>query len=215
MTGQQMRTALRAGGRVYGSCVTNPAPWAIPFYTQFDFVFIDNEHVPLGCETTAALCQTWKARGVVPVVRIPVADPVLASLALDAGAEGVVCPYVEDAERLREVAGAVKYRPLKGRKLADFLHAGTGVDGETREYLDRWNRNNVLIINVESEPAIDRLDALCAVGGLDGVLIGPHDLSVSLGIPERYEHPDRRRRDDHRQDPRRRPGRRVALLGEP
>jgi 2-keto-3-deoxy-L-rhamnonate aldolase RhmA len=188
MNGQQMREALHGGKRVYGTCLTNPSVWAIPHYTQLDFAFIDNEHNPLGREATLALCQTCKARNIVPVVRIPVADPVLAGMALDAGADGIICPYVEEADRVREMVGAVKYRPLKGRKLANLLHAGTGVSAETRQYLDRCNRDRLLIINVESAPALDRLDGLFAVEGLDAVLIGPHDLSISLDIPEQYEH---------------------------
>ena len=189
MTGEQMREALHAGWRVYGSCLTNPSPWTAARYTQLDFAFIDNEHSPLGRESTMALCQVFKALQIAPVVRIPVADPTLASMALDAGAEGVICPYMEDPSLVQAMVGAVKYRPLKGRKLADFVRAGAGVELKTLQYLEQRNRNNVLIINLESVPALNRLDELLAVRGLDAVLIGPHDLSVSLDIPEQYEHP--------------------------
>ena len=190
MTGQRLREALHAGTRVYGSCLINPSVAAIPRYAQLDFAFIDNEHTPLGRASTMALCQGYRAHGVAPIVRIPVADPILACMALDGGAEGIICPYMEDPDRLREMVGAVKYRPLKGIKLAAFLKDGTGVSAETRAYLEHRNRNCVLIINVESVPALDRLDALLAVSGLDGVLVGPHDLSVSLDIPEQYEAPE-------------------------
>jgi len=190
VTGQQIRAALHGGKRVYGTCVTNPSLWAIQRYTEIDFAFIDNEHVPLGRESTMVLCQACKTRGIAPVVRIPVAEPILAVTALDAGAEGIVCPYMEDADLLREMVGAVKYRPLKGRKLAEFLRTGGGVDRTTLDYLEHRNRHNVLIINVESVPAVERLDSLLAVDGLDAVLIGPHDLSVSLNMPEQYEAPE-------------------------
>ena len=189
MTGQELREALHAGTRVYGTCLSNPSPWGIPRYRQLDFVFIDNEHCPLGREATMTLCQACKAQGIAPVVRIPVADPILAGMALDAGAQGIICPYMEEAGRVREVVGAVKYRPLKGRKLAELLRSRSGVDPETLRYLERWNRNNVLIINVESLPALGCLDDLLAVEGLDAVLIGPHDLSISLDLPEKYEDP--------------------------
>jgi 4-hydroxy-2-oxoheptanedioate aldolase len=189
MTGEELREALHAGKRVYGACLTNPSPWGMAHYTQLDFAFIDNEHCPLGRETTMVLCQSYKARGIVPLVRIPVADPVLAGMALDAGAEGIICPYVEEPDRVREVVGAVKYRPLKGKKLADLLRSRAGVDPETLRYLQRWNKNNILIINVESLPALARLDEILAVEGLDAVLIGPHDLSISLDLPESYEDP--------------------------
>jgi 4-hydroxy-2-oxoheptanedioate aldolase len=189
MTGEQMREALRAGRRVYGSCLTSPSLWTAARYTQLDFAFIDNEHAPLGRESTTALCQVFKARKIAPVVRIPLADPTLAGMALDAGAEGIICPYMEDPSLVQAMVGAVRYRPLKGRKLAEFLHAGTGVDPKTVQYLEQRNRNNILIINLESVPALHRLDELLAVPGLDAVLIGPHDLSISLDVPEQYEHP--------------------------
>ena len=190
MTGEQVRAALHAGRRVYGSCLTNPSVWAALKYTELDFVFIDNEHAPLGRESTMALCQVFKARQIAPVVRIPEADPTLAGMALDAGAEGIICPYVEDPAIVRAVAGAVRYRPLKGRRLDEFLKSGEGLDAPTRQYLEDRNRHSFLIINVESTPAIERLDELLAVPGLDAVLIGPHDLSISLGIPEQYAHPN-------------------------
>jgi len=189
MTGEQMRAALHEGRRVYGSCLTNPSLWAADRYTQLDFAFIDNEHVPLSRESTMALCQAFKARCVSPIVRIPFPDPALAGMALDAGAEGTICPYVEDPAEVRAVVGVVRYRPLKGRKLANFLRARTGVADRTLQYLEERNRNNFLVINVESTPAIDRLDELLAVEGLDAVLIGPHDLSISLDLPEQYADP--------------------------
>jgi 2-keto-3-deoxy-L-rhamnonate aldolase RhmA len=190
MTGHQVREALHAGRRVYGSSLTNPLVWVIGNYTGLDFVFIDNEHVPLGRETTMALCQAYKAKGIAPIVRIPVADPIRACTVLDAGADGIICPYMEDADQVREMVGAVKYRPLKGQKLASFLHRGTGVNSKTLRYLEERNRNSLLIINVESLPAVNDLDELLGVEGLDGVLIGPHDLSISLDIPEEYENPE-------------------------
>jgi len=189
MTGRQMRQALKKGRRVYGSCILNASAWSVSHYTQLDFAFIDNEHCPLGRESTMALCHVYKARGIVPVVRIRVADPALACQALDAGAEGIMCPYIEDPELLLEIGGAIRYRPLKGERLRTFLRDRMGVASVTLDYLNHRNRDNVLIANIESGPAIERLDELLAVDELDAVLIGPNDLSISLGIPEEYENP--------------------------
>jgi len=189
MTGGQMRKALHEGRRVYGSALTNPSVWGISNYAQLDFAFIDNEHCPLGRESTMTLCQAYKAHGLVPVVRIPIAEPILACKAIDAGANGIICPYMEDPERVREMVGAVKYRPLKGEKLSRFLRDGAGVEPVTLDYLNQKNQDNILIINVESVPAMKRLDELLAVDGLDAVLIGPNDLSISLNLPDEYENP--------------------------
>jgi 4-hydroxy-2-oxoheptanedioate aldolase len=96
---------------------------------------------------------------------------------------------MEDPALVRELVGAVKLRPLKGRRLQELLDGGPGLEARTPPYLRERNKHASLIINVESVPALERLDELCGVEGLDAVLIGPHDLSVSLDIPEQYDDP--------------------------
>lgn len=191
MTGEEFRAALHAGRRVYGSAITGALPQYAPMLKghTLDWVFIDNEHAPIGRETTSWLCQTYAAQGIVPIVRIPFHEPTLAAMAIDGGALGVIVPYVEDPALVRRMVGAVKLRPLKGERLTELLEGGPGLDARTPPYLRDRNRHNTLIINVESVPALGRLDELCSVEGLDAVLIGPHDLSVSLEIPEQYDHP--------------------------
>jgi 4-hydroxy-2-oxoheptanedioate aldolase len=191
LTGQEFRAALHSGRHVYGTAITSAS---LPYMgvlreLGLDWVFIDNEHAPMGRETTAWLCRAYAAAGIVPIVRIPFHEPTLAAMALDAGAQGVIVPYTEDPALVRRMVGAVKLRPLKGRRLDDLLEGGRGLEERTPAYLRDRNRHNSLIINVESVPAIERLDEICGVEGLDAVLIGPHDLSVSLDVHEEYTHP--------------------------
>jgi 2-keto-3-deoxy-L-rhamnonate aldolase RhmA len=80
-------------------------------------------------------------------------------------------------------------RPLKGRRLADALRDRNTLEPELADYLEKRNGDKILIANIESVPAIENLHEICSVQGLDAVLIGPHDLSCSLGIPEQYTHP--------------------------
>src|SRR6185369_5208339 len=82
-----------------------------------------------------------------------------------------------------------RWRPLKGRRLQEALRDPNTLEPELRRYLEARNEDTILIANIESVPAIESLDQLLAVPGLDAVLIGPHDLSCSLGIPEQYGHP--------------------------
>lgn len=191
MNGQEFRAALHSGRRVYGTAVTSASLPYLEVMKQvgIDWVFIDNEHAPIGRESTAWLCRSYAAAGIVPVVRIPHAEPWLATMALDAGARAIIVPYMESPEKVREMVGAVKLRPLKGGKLTELLEGGPGLDERTPEYLRDRNKHSSLIINVESVPALERLDELYSVEGLDAAIIGPHDLSVSLGIPEQYDHP--------------------------
>jgi 4-hydroxy-2-oxoheptanedioate aldolase len=109
-------------------------------------------------------------------------------MVLDGGAAGVIAPYVESPEQVEALRGAVKMRPVKGRKLARML-AGGAAEPALEAYVRDAASRRLLIVNIESAPAIEALDAILAVPDLDGVLIGPHDLSCSLGIPENYAHP--------------------------
>jgi 4-hydroxy-2-oxoheptanedioate aldolase len=191
MTGREIIQALHDGGRVFASAVVGMSPlWPeLAKKTGIDFVFVDTEHIPLDRQTLSWICQTYQALGLPPVVRIPCNDPFEACKALDAGAGGIIGPYVETAEQVRGLVGAVKLRPLKGRRLTDALRDPNTLEPELADYLQRRNGDKILIANIESLPALENLHDICSVPGLDAVLIGPHDLSCSLGIPERYDHP--------------------------
>ena len=192
MTGKQIREALHRGDRVYGTCIVSPSPvWPAAIKRiGLDFVFIDTEHTPIDRHQLSWMCRTYRAIEVAPIVRIPSPDPYEACKALDAGAQGIIGPYIESVEQVKRLVGATKYRPLKGQKLEEFLECGEERDANLVEYLRSFNENSVLIANIESRPAMKSLDEIVSVEGLDGVLIGPHDLSISLGIPEQYGHAD-------------------------
>lgn len=192
MRGRDLREALRAGRRVYGTAIEG---YGQPRWPRFfcnlglDFVFMDNEHTPLNRETMAWAAQAYAANGIAPLLRIPELSPSLAAIGVDLGAQGIIAPYVETVEQVKALIGAVKYRPLKGAALQQMLDGGDGPSAETAAYLPGYNPDAVLIIMIESPAGVANLSALLALGGVDGVLIGPHDLSISLGIPEQYEHP--------------------------
>jgi 4-hydroxy-2-oxoheptanedioate aldolase len=191
MNGREIIQALHDGRHVFSAAVVSPSPlWPnLVKQTGIDFVFVDTEHTPIDRQTLSWICQTYQALGLPPVVRIPCNDPFEACKALDAGAGGIIGPYLETADQVRGLVGAVKLRPLKGRRLQEALRDRNTLEPELRDYLDKRNGDRILIANIESVPAIENLDDICAVPGLDAVLIGPHDLSCSLGIPEQYQHP--------------------------
>ncbi|PHN05413.1 HpcH/HpaI aldolase family protein [Flavilitoribacter nigricans] len=187
-----LKRKLQQGRNVYGTCITVNAPrWPeLVAGTALDFVFIDTEHIPLERMELAHMCRTYQAYGLTPIVRILQPDPYRAGQVIDDGAIGVIAPYLEQPEQIRELVGAIKYRPLKGERLDAVLHGSATLPAEMQTYLERHNFGNLVIANVESVPALERLDELLTVDGLDGVFIGPHDLSISMGIPEQYDHPD-------------------------
>jgi 4-hydroxy-2-oxoheptanedioate aldolase len=189
--GRKFSAALKCGDYVYGTAILSASPvWPeILASLGMDFVFIDTEHNPLNRETVSWMCRAFHSMNIAPLVRIPSPDPYQATMALDGGAVGIVAPYIETAEQVRQLAGAVKYRPLKGSRLQQLLNDKNTVEPGLAGYLYRGNSENVLIANIESVPAIEALDDILSVAGLDAVLIGPNDLSCSLGIPEQYHHP--------------------------
>lgn len=189
MNGQQIRQALHEGRNVYGTLVSSTSPkWpGVVRGLPIDFVFIDTEHIAIDREKLAWMCQTFDGLGLAPIVRVPEPNPYLATMALDGGATGVIFPYVETVQQVRDLVGAVRYRPLKGRRLAELLEQDKPPSQDCLDYLNRRNAGGVAIINIESLPAVEVLPDLVSVPGLDGVLVGPHDLSVNLGKPEQYD----------------------------
>ncbi|KAA5540750.1 aldolase [Roseiconus nitratireducens] len=191
MTIVEFLQALHESRHVFGTLVVSPSPrWPEAVRTcGLDFVFIDTEHVALGRSELSWMCQTYASMGLPPLVRIPSPDPYAATMVLDGGAAGVIAPYVESAEQVQALRGAVKFRPIKGAKLQGLLRGEASAPG-LGNYLRQGATQRALIVNIESVPAIEALDEILAVPGLDAVLIGPHDLSCSLEIPEQYDHPD-------------------------
>jgi len=190
MTAAELAQALRHDRPVFGTLIVSPSPrWPeVVRGCGLDFVFIDTEHIALDRAELSWMCQTYAALGLPPLVRIPAPDPYAATMVLDGGAAGVIAPYVESVEQVQALRGAVKLRPIKGQRLQQMLD-GAAPEPELRAYLQQGAASRLLIVNIESVPAMDALDDILAVPGLDAVLIGPHDLSCSLGIPEQWDHP--------------------------
>ena len=97
--------------------------------------------------------------------------------------------YAETVEEVQTLVGAAKKRPIKGGKLKKALSGQSSFEPGLAEYLSERNDDIVVIVNIESRPAMDCLNDILKVPGLDAVLVGPHDLSCSLGIPEQYANP--------------------------
>lgn len=192
MLGNTLKATLAQGNPVFGIAVEGYGQPRWPrFFRQLDldFVFLDSEHTPHNRETIAWAVQAYAANNVAPLLRIPEASPTLAAMGLDAGAHGIIVPYVETVEQVKAVVGAVKYRPLKGQALNEAVEHGQFPNEETRQYLQAYNQDTVLVIMIESPAGVANLDTLLAIPGVDVVLMGPHDLSVSYGVPEQYDHP--------------------------
>lgn len=183
---------LQSGKNIYGTCIVSTSPiWSKAVGDSgLDYVFIDTEHIPIDRTELTFLCQVYKALKIPTIVRIPSPDPFSACMVRDAGAEGVIAPYIEKVEQVHALVGATKFRPLKGDFLNHVLTGKKDLKPKLKTYLKKYNEGSLCIINVESLAAVVNLNALLSVPGLDGIIIGPHDLSVNMGLPEQYEHPE-------------------------
>ena len=193
MNGAELKDRVQNGGIVYGTMISlgrNPR-WGSAFSNfGIDYAIIDTEHSPRGRTDVADFIAAFSFSGVVPIVRIPIPDSHYVTMALDAGAQGILAPYCETVAEAKEVVGAAKWRPLKGELLRKAVDSGEFPSQATKEYLEARNRNNVCIVGIESVPAIENLENILKVGGIDAIFVGPNDLSITLGIPDQYDHPD-------------------------
>ncbi|RAJ12492.1 HpcH/HpaI aldolase family protein [Arenibacter echinorum] len=187
-----LKQKLSGNQNIYGTCILSTSPiWSkVVKGTGLDFVFLDTEHVPLDRTELTFLCQIYNAHGMSPIVRIPSPDPYAACMAKDAGAVGVLAPYIENIGQVQQMVGATKYRPLKGERLQNVITGREELSPVLKTYLDNFNQDSLCLINIESTIAVQRLDELLSVSGLDGIVIGPHDLSINMGLPEQYDHPN-------------------------
>lgn len=188
-----VKALLRAGKPAFGTWITLcPHPRVVKMFASagFDFVLIEMEHTDFSFETVGMLSMLAREAGLVPVVRPPgTLKPHDLTRPLDAGAQGLLLPAVDTAEDLARIVTATKYHPLGNRPMnlrgphTDY-HAGS-----PREIIDHLNRETLLVAMIETRRAIDNLPDILKVEGLDGIMIGPDDLSQDLGVPGEMQSP--------------------------
>ena len=182
---------IRSGKHVWGIAPLAVHPWwpGKIAGSGIDFVFIDTEHAPVSRPDLSFMCKMYESNGIVPIVRVPKPDHYEVSKVVDAGAVGVIAPYCETVDQVKELVSAIRFKPLKGKRLYEECLAGKKLEPKLKEELDRTNGKRIVVLNIESVPAIENLDAMLAVPGVDCTIIGPHDLSCNLGIPWQFDHP--------------------------
>jgi len=154
-----------------------------------DWVLIDQEHAPIGLESTLAQLQAVAAYPVVPVVRVPVGDPVVIKQVLDLGAQNILVPMVNTPEQAEDAVRAVRYPPRGSRGVGSALARSARwnrVDG----YLADADRHVSLVVQIETIHAVEHAAEIAAVDGVDGVFVGPSDLAASMGLLGEQAHPD-------------------------
>jgi 2-keto-3-deoxy-L-rhamnonate aldolase RhmA len=184
---------LAQGATVFGSAVQffrSPELPRLFAAGGLDYLFIDTEHSGLDLETVQDMILTSVQSGITPIVRVSELLYSLVTRALDVGAQGIIFPRVEDPAILREAISWTKFPP-RGKR--GFGVSVPLVDYEPRsfpEIMEHLDTNTLVVVQFETRLAIERCDELLTIPGVDVALIGPADLSISLGIPGQVDHPD-------------------------
>jgi 2-keto-3-deoxy-L-rhamnonate aldolase RhmA len=187
-----IRAKLGRKGTVIGTMlveVRQPSVMRMLANAGFDFVIIDNEHGPFSVETLADLSRAARDAGLTPVVRVPEATYGHITQALDGGAQAIMLPRVTGRAQVEECLACMKYPPL-GRRGAVLGRGHTDFRvGPLADTLAAFNRETFLVVQIETAEAVERLDDILSVPGVDAALIGPTDLSLALGVPGRMDDP--------------------------
>jgi 4-hydroxy-2-oxoheptanedioate aldolase len=159
--------------------------------SAFDWALIDTEHAPNEVTHVADTLRAFSGSRVAPVVRPAWNDPVLFKRLLDVGAQTLLVPYVQSAAEAARAVAAVRYPPGGVRGVASTHRANRY--GRVDDYFTRADDEMCVLVQLETRASIDALEEIAGVDGVDGVFIGPSDLSASLGFLGQPRHPDVRR----------------------
>ena len=174
------RTRLGNRQQLLGTMVTlsTPATAEILAEVGFDWLFVDGEHGPLETGDILAILQAVSHR-VACLVRVPSADEVSIKKVLDLGATGIIVPQVNTAEQAADVVRFARYAPAGSRGVGLARAHGYGM--RFREYIESANESVVVVVQAEHALAVQNIEAIAKVPGIDAVLLGPYDLAASLG----------------------------------
>ncbi|MEU6192164.1 HpcH/HpaI aldolase/citrate lyase family protein [Streptomyces sp. NPDC047061] len=178
-----LRDAIRSSDRPLAGmwvCSGSPLVAEICAGGGLDWLLIDMEHSPNGLQSILAQLQAVAAYPVVPVVRIPEADPVVIKQVLDLGAKNILVPMVNSAEEARAVVEAAHYPPLGRRGVGSAL-ARSARWNRIDNYLTNAAAHVSVFVQIETDEAVDAAAEIAATDGVDGVFVGPSDLAASMG----------------------------------
>lgn len=176
------RERLRAGERLLGTILSLDAPEAAEILASlgFDWLFIDAEHAPLDAARIRAILQAVGPQ--LPcLVRLLSADEAHVKQALDVGASGVIAPMISSPEQAENLVRFAKYPPRGQRGVG--LARAQGYGKSFADYVRRANDELVVVVQIEQQSAVEQIEAIAAVPGIDACFVGPYDLSSSLGKP--------------------------------
>lgn len=188
-----LKEKLAQGKQPLGTFVGTASPAVVECLgcAGLDFVILDNEHSPVEAETTAAMVRAAELRNVTPLARVrEISRPAILKL-LDVGVQGLIVPDVRSAEDVRRVVDYAKYAPVGRRGFCPSRKDGWGTDPQcgVLDTMAHFNQETLVIPQCETAEALSDIETIAAMDGVDGIFIGPFDLSISMGMPGDFENP--------------------------
>ena len=187
-----VKQALKEGKTQFGcntSMLRSPEVPRILAAAGLDWSYLDSEHGGFDLETLQDLIRAANEAGLCPIVRVADLQYALVARALDCGAQGVLFPRVESPELLEKAISWTRFPPegVRGYGLQP-THVGYEAVGMP-DIIAHSNANTMVVLQIETKTALERIDELLSVPKIDAVMIGPADLSISLGVAGQFEHP--------------------------
>jgi 2-keto-3-deoxy-L-rhamnonate aldolase RhmA len=184
---------LRRGETVYGTSIAEfPLPGTVTILQRagFDFVHVCCEHTSIELTQVSEMVRAARAEGIDCLVRVTGAVPHLIVRMLDIGVDGIVVPHVDSRAEAETVVETAKFPPLGHRGVGyGGLNVGYQMQVDVEQFIAHANDNLMIVAMIESRQAVENLEQIVSVPGIDATLIGPADLSTSYGLPGRWEEP--------------------------
>jgi 4-hydroxy-2-oxoheptanedioate aldolase len=191
LTGKEFKSQLREGRPKLGLFVNSHSPTVAEQLacSGYDWLLVDTQHGPMGYETLSGMLAGIAIGGAKSLVRVGMyTDRPGIQQALDMGADGILCPYVNTAEEARTYVSCCRY-PTAGTRSVYFPQRSMNARG-LLGYAGDWNDQVIVAMQVETADCIKNIDEIAAVPGLDILFLGQNDLCMSMGLYEKYKFPD-------------------------
>jgi 2-keto-3-deoxy-L-rhamnonate aldolase RhmA len=193
MQARDLRSSLREPRIVLGGSLSFPSPDMVEImgYSGFDLVCIDTEHGPHAMEADLTnLLRACAVSGMTSLVRITENEPSRILKALDAGAQGIIIPRIKTKDDVQRAVRAAKYPPMGERGSCGNTRATRHSAIPAVEYYPSANRETIVMPIIEEIEAVERIDEVLSVEGVDMIWVGAADLSASMGLENQHKHPD-------------------------
>src|SRR5262247_3011302 len=191
LTGKEFKAQLREGRPKIGLFLNSHSPTAAEqlAHSGYDWLLVDSQHGPMGYETLSGMLAGIESGGAISLVRVGMyTDRPGIQQALDMGANGILCPYVNNADEARQYVTCCRY-PTAGTRSVYFPQRSMNKRG-LLGYAGEWNDNVICAMQVETADCIKNIDEIAAVKGVDLLFLGQNDLCMSMGLYEKYQFPD-------------------------